>query len=122
MISKNKGQVLLRNERRGEQRIQGSELGDMRENNNKRSRHQAIPPNCGSRSNIHSENSLSNNLAMETSSLLSTGGQQINKSNFISSGSTSQPEQAQPSPSDVMATLGNDTRKENKRFPSSKGY
>ena len=122
MISKNKGQVLLRNERRVEQRVQGSTLGDIRENNNKRSRHQAIPSHSVSRSNIHSDTSLCKLPATATSSSLSIGGQHMNKSNFISSGSTPQPEQAPSSSSDVMAAAGNDMRKENKRGALSKGY
>ncbi len=43
MLSKSKGQVLSRNERRGDQqRNQTPALGDIRENNNKRPRHLAV--------------------------------------------------------------------------------
>ena len=56
MLSKNKGHVLSRNDFRGDQRLQGSSLGDIRQNNNKRPR-QSIENSIhsSSRSNIHTE-------------------------------------------------------------------
>ena len=115
MISKNKSQALLRNERSGEQRIQGSMLGELRENNNKRPRHQAISPHSGPRNNIHSDNSSSKPSATPSTSSIPIGVQQTNKNNFVSLGSKTHSEQIPSSSSDVMASAGNDTRKECKR-------
>ena len=95
MISKNKSQALLRNERSGEQRIQGSMLGELRENNNKRPRHQAISPHSGPRNNIHSDNSSSKPSATPSTSSIPIGVQQTNKNNFVSLGSKTHSEQIQ---------------------------
>ena len=119
MLSKNKGQVLLRNEIRGDQRIPGSV--DIRQNNNKRPRQLAESSvhSC-SRNNIHTEVSPNIIQVASPSTSTSTGGSPIKNHNFRAS--KPQPEQTPSSSSDgTMASVGNDQRKENKRVSSSKG-
>ena len=58
MLSKNKGQVLSRNDFRGDQRIHGSDLLDIRQNNNKRP-WQENSVHSNSRNNINTEASPS---------------------------------------------------------------
>ena len=121
MLSKNKGQVLSRNELRGDQRIPGSASVDIRQNNNKRPRQlaESSSHSC-SRNNIHTEASPSKLQVAASSTSTSTGGSKIKNSNFNSS--KPQPDQTPSSSSDgTMASAGNDPRKENKRVSSSKG-
>ena len=122
MLSKNKGQVLSRNDFRGDQRLQGSSLGDIRQNNNKRPR-QSIENSIhsSSRSNIHTEGSPSKAPVASSSSSATSGASQIKNKCFNSL--KPQPDQTPSSSSEctIMASVGNDTKKENKRSFSSKG-
>ena len=122
MLSKNKGQFLSRNDFRGDQRLQGSALGDIRQNNNKRPR-QSIENSVhsSSRSNIHSEGSPIKAPVASSSSSATSGVSQIKNSCFNSL--KPQPDQTPSSSSDctIMASVGNDTKKENKRNFASKG-
>lgn len=124
MLPKNKGQVIARNERRGDQqRIQPPSLGGIRENINKRPRNLPFSPHSNLRNTSHNDTNSSPSSVTTASSSFSAGGQQMNKNNnFVKSGSTPQPEQAPSSSSDTMSSVGNDPRKENKRVSSSKGY
>ena len=122
MLSKNKGQVLSRNEFRGDQRIQGSSLGDIRQNNNKRPRQSTeISNHSNSRGNIHTETSPSKAVVAPPSSSATSGVSQIKNNSFNSL--KPQPDQALSSSSECpkMASVGNDSRKENKRITTSKG-
>ena len=120
MLSKNKGQVLSRNDFRGDQRIQGSDLLDIRQNNNKRP-WQENSVHLNSRNNINTEANPSKAPVASSSSSTTSGGSQIRNSNFTSL--KPQPDQTPSSSSDgsIMASVGNDPRKENKRTSSSKG-
>ena len=122
MLSKNKGQVLSRNDFRGDQRLQGSALGDIRQNNNKRPRQSTENSvHSSSRSNNHTEGSPIKAPVASSSSSATSGVSQIKNSCFNSL--KPQPDQTPSSSSEctIMASVGNDTKKENKRNFASKG-
>ena len=122
MLSKNKGQVLSRNDFRGDQRLQGSALGDIRQNNNKRPRQSTENSiHSSSRSNIHTEGSPSK-APVAASSTSATSKISHVKNNCFKS-LKPQPDQTPSSSSEctTMASVGNDTKKENKRNFTSKG-
>ena len=123
MTSKSKAQLLLRNDRRGEQRHQLSTVGDIRDNTiSNRSRSQLKLPRPCSTTNIDLDTNSGKLPTSINMSVMATGTQQqkvanMSQNRFIASGSASQREQLHSSLSDV----GVDDRNDNTRSSSAKG-
>ena len=127
MTSKSKGQLSLRTGRRGEQRHQLSEVGDIRDNTtHKRSLSQPKLLHPGSRTNNSLDIGLGQSHMSTSTPIITTGAQQpkavkMSQNRFITSVSTLQQREQLPSGS-LDVTVGvDDSRNDKKRSSSVKG-